>query len=160
MCKNISPPFNDLPVKRRKSDFTFAFIDSREQVKKLSQKAQNPEMGHKIVKMRIAANSDPQKSPMAPESKAQNQTPGPYARRASLPMSHSTINTKFCKDVFPIPPKLIEVPKNSGPTTANTYSKSKFAPLPENSLPYYPNSPVEEVDEESSPGMSESPQKD
>ena len=39
-CRNISPPINNPPVKRRKSDFTFGFIDSREQVKKLSHNTQ------------------------------------------------------------------------------------------------------------------------
>jgi hypothetical protein len=72
--KMVGPPINNMPMRRQKSDFTLAFMDSSEQVKKLSQRAQKSEMGQKIDKMRIASNSDRRKSFMAPESKVQNET--------------------------------------------------------------------------------------
>ena len=74
LTRNISTPSPKHILKRQKSDFTLAFMDSSEQVKKLSQKAQKSEMIQKIDKMRIAANSDRRQSSMAPESRVQGET--------------------------------------------------------------------------------------
>ena len=72
--KILSSPINNPPVKRRKSDFTLAFLDSSPHVAKLTQKSRKSEMGQKIDKMRIAANSDRRQSFMAPDFKVQGET--------------------------------------------------------------------------------------
>jgi hypothetical protein len=61
-------------MRRQKSDFTLAFMDSSEQVAKLSEKSQKSEMVQKIDKMRIAASSNRRKSAMVPDFILQGET--------------------------------------------------------------------------------------
>ena len=158
--RDIGTPLNSPPVRRRTSDLTFAFTNSRERLKKLSMNSQKSEIGQKIIKMRIAANSDRQQSFMAPESNLQNETLKRWESTASLPMSPSTFKKKFCDDMFNNPSKLMEVRNIIGPTTTNTYSKSRFAPPAEDSPPIHMFPLVEETDEWSTPGKSVSPYPD
>jgi hypothetical protein len=69
--RKMTTPSPLSPMKRRKSDFTGAFIDSSEQVAKLSEKSKKLKMGQRFDKLRIAASSDRRHCSMTPKSKVQ-----------------------------------------------------------------------------------------
>jgi hypothetical protein len=156
--KEKTTPSPVSPQKRRKSDFTGAFIDSSEQVAKLAEKSLKSQMGQRFDKMRSEARSDRRESFMTPKSKVQPITLERQNPRVRSTMSRKTFKKEYSKDKSEDSPKLEAITQSiSRCPRYGLHRKSKFLECPlENSALSYLNTPVQEGTEWSSQGYSES----
>ena len=152
----MSTPSPNMPIRRQKSDFTLAFIESSEQVAKLAHQSQ---VGQKIQKLRTIAKSHHQKISPAPPSQFQRSNakkkiliPKEFSPKQMSPLTPGALKRRYSQQS----PKDLAMIKRVESIVAAREAKPRPSKHKEYSAPIDRDSTMKTVKEYSHSEKSES----